>query len=131
MTFHLRPQVGRHLRRLGIQAPRTVEIDTSDTLVAMVAAGCGWAITTPLCYLQGRAHAARTVPLRLPGPGFERSLVLVSRAGEYAELPRKVALQAHRILNEVVLPEIRRMIPWLGPELVVGAPASAADIDAP
>ena len=128
---HMGAQVERHLRRLGIQAPRTIEIDTSDTLVAMVAAGCGWAITTPLCYLQGRAHTARTVPLRLRGPGFERSLVLVSRAGEYAELPRKVALQVHRILKEVVVPEIRRMIPWLGTELVVGAPASAADVGAP
>jgi len=117
---HLGAQVERHLRRVGVQAQKTVEIDTSDTLIAMVAAGCGWAITTPLCYMQGRAHAARTVPTRLPGPGFNRSLVLIARAGEYAELPHKVTQQAHRILNETVIPEMRRMIPWIGPELAGG-----------
>ena len=118
---HLGAQVERHLRRLDIQAPKTVEIDTSDTLVAMVAAGCGWAITTPLCYLQGRAHAAKAVPIRLPGPCFNRSLVLIARAGEYAELPHKVAQQAHRILNEEVIPEMRRMVPWMGSEFLVGS----------
>ncbi|MEO5733820.1 MAG: LysR family transcriptional regulator [Rubrivivax sp.] len=117
---HLGRQVERHLRRLGVAAPRTVEIDTSDTLVAMVAAGCGWAITTPLCYLQGRAHAAKAVAVRLPGVGLRRSLVLIARAGEYAGLPRKVAQQSHRILGEAVIPELRRMIPWIGNDLAVG-----------
>ena len=124
---HLGTQVERHLRRMAIRAPKTVEIDTSDTLVAMVAAGCGWAITTPLCYLQGRANSAKAVATRLPGPGFSRSLVLIARSGEYAELPRKVAQQAHRILNEAVVPEMRRMIPWLGSELAVGTAGPERD----
>ncbi|MEO5692497.1 MAG: LysR family transcriptional regulator [Usitatibacter sp.] len=128
---HLGTQVERHLRRLGIVAPRTVEMDTSDTLVAMVAAGCGWAITTPLCYLQGRAHAERALPMRLPGPGFTRSLVLIARSGEYAELPRKVASHAHRILVSAVIPEIRRMIPWIGSELAVGNTSSTREIPPP
>jgi DNA-binding transcriptional LysR family regulator len=81
-------QVERHLRRLRINPPRTVEIDNSDMLVAMVAAGCGWAITTPLCYLQGRAHAGTTVPLPLPGPEFSRSLTLIARAGRICRAAR-------------------------------------------
>ena len=51
-------QIDRHLRRLGIAAPRRVELDSSDTLFAMVAAGVGWAITTPLCILHGRPDPA-------------------------------------------------------------------------
>jgi DNA-binding transcriptional LysR family regulator len=129
---HQGAQVERHLRRLAVQAPKTVEVDTSDTLVAMVAAGCGWAITTPLCYLQGRAHAVATVPARLPGPGFSRSVVLIARAGEYAELPYKVSQQAQRILNATVIPDIKRLIPWLTNELAVGAisPSVAPGISA-
>jgi DNA-binding transcriptional LysR family regulator len=117
---HQGSQVERHLRRRAVHAPKTVEIDTSETLVAMVAAGCGWAITTPLCYWQGRAHATATVPVRLPGPGFSRSVALIARAGEFAELPRKVAQQAQRILNAIILPELKRLVPWLANELTVG-----------
>jgi DNA-binding transcriptional LysR family regulator len=120
-------QVDRHLRSLRVQAPRTVEIDTSDTLVAMVAAGCGWAITSPLCYLQGRAHALATVPAPLPGPSFSRSIMLIAHAGEYTELPRKVSQQAQRILNTVVLPEIRRLGAWLTDKMIVG-PTSANSV---
>jgi DNA-binding transcriptional LysR family regulator len=123
-------QVERHLRRLGVHSPKVVEIDTSDTLVAMVAAGCGWAITTPLCYLQGRAHAAATVPARLPGPGFNREVTLIAHEGDYAELPRKVSQQAKRLLTQVTLPEIKRLIPWLKDELIVGPHSTNADADA-
>ncbi|XUJ34181.1 LysR substrate-binding domain-containing protein [Bradyrhizobium japonicum] len=63
-------QVERHLSRLGIRPPRAFEFDTSDSLVAMVATGMGVAITTPLCLLQGLAHAAQVSALPLPGPGF-------------------------------------------------------------
>ena len=119
-------QIERYLRRLGVRAPISVEIDTSDTLVAMVAAGCGWAITTPLCYLQGRAHAIATAPARLPGAGFSRSLILIAHTGDYAELPRKVSQQAQRILSTIVLPEIRRLGSWLADEMIVGPTAPKA-----
>ena len=56
---HTGLQVERHIRRVGVVAERRLEVDGSDTLVAMVAAGVGWAISTPLCLLQGAGHAAR------------------------------------------------------------------------
>lgn len=117
---HIGAQIERYLRRAGVEAPRTVEVDTSDTLVAMVAAGCGFGITTPLCYLQGRAHTAATAPLVLPGSGFTRTLCLIANANAFAELPQRVAEQASGILKRIVVPEIRKLIPWLADELVVG-----------
>ena len=117
---HLGGQVDRHLRRLGIHAPRTIEVDNSDTVVAMVAAGVGYAISTPLCYLQGRASADRAKAIPLPGTGFNRTLMLIARTGEYAELPRQVSRQIHRILNTEIVGELRRLIPWLGAGFVVG-----------
>jgi len=55
---HLGAQVETLLKRLGIKAPKRLEVDTADTLVAMVAAGLGLAITTPSCLVQGMQHAA-------------------------------------------------------------------------
>src|SRR5690606_29451348 len=60
IRFSARSQIGtqieRHLRRLGIKAARLLEVDATDTLVAMVSAGLGWAIATPLCLLQARGN---------------------------------------------------------------------------
>lgn len=112
-------QIDRHLRRLGIAAPRRVELDSSDTLFAMVAAGVGWAITTPLCILHGRPDPASVRIERLPGPGFTRNLTMIAREGEYQQLIDRLATTARTALRESCLPAMRNLIPWLGDEIVV------------
>jgi DNA-binding transcriptional LysR family regulator len=112
-------QIDRHLRRLGIAAPRRVELDSSDTLFAMVAAGVGWAITTPLCVLHARPDAAAVRIERLPGPGFTRNLTMIAREGEYQQLIDRLAATARTALRESCLPAMRGLIPWLGDEVVI------------
>jgi DNA-binding transcriptional LysR family regulator len=112
-------QIDRHLRRLGIAAPRRVELDSSDTLFAMVGAGVGWAITTPLCVLHGRPDLDAIRIERLPGPGFTRHLTMIARQGEYHELVDRLANTARTAMRETCVPAIRRSIPWLRDELVV------------
>ena len=112
--------IERHLRRVRVDPPRRLEVDTSDTVVAMVAAGLGWAVTTPLCLLQGRAHASGVRALPLPGPGFVRQLTLVSRAGLHLDLPERVSSLARAVLTEACAPDIRKLVPWLKSEMDVG-----------
>jgi DNA-binding transcriptional LysR family regulator len=112
-------QIDRHLRRLGIAAPRRVELDSSDTLFAMVAAGVGWAITTPLCILHGRPDPASVRIEPLPGPGFTRNLTMIAREGEYQQLIDRLATTARTALRESCVPAMRNLIPWLGDEIVV------------
>lgn len=81
-------KIDRHLRRLKITAPRTINVDDSETLVALVADNQGWAVTTPLCLLQGRQHAKQVQAIKLPGPAATRDTLLVIRTGEYPELSR-------------------------------------------
>lgn len=114
---HIGGQVERHLRRLRVEAPRRLEVDGSDALVAMVSARVGWSITTPLCLLQGRAHAGGVAPLPLPGPATSRSIVLLARDDEYQDLPARVGAQARRLYRTEVAHEIRRLVPWLKPSL--------------
>ena len=85
---HSGTHVERHLRRLGLEPPRMLEFDTSDSLVAMVATGVGVAITTPLCLLQGAAFVDDVEVLPLPGPGFSRQLTFVTRRDEFSPLGR-------------------------------------------
>ncbi|MFC6792204.1 LysR family transcriptional regulator [Methylobacterium komagatae] len=105
-------QVERHLSRLGIRPPRAFEFDTSDSLIAMVATGMGVGITTPLCLLQGIAHAAQVGVLPLPGPSFSRDLLLVTRRDDLSSLAPRIVDIARSTITNFAMPRIQTLIPW-------------------
>jgi DNA-binding transcriptional LysR family regulator len=113
-------QIDLHLRRLELRIPRRVEIDSSDTLVSMVASGVGWAISTPLCLLQARAYLDQVRVSRLPAPGFRRKIVLLSREGECEGLPERIASASCAILSSSIKRDIAAVSGWLADELLVG-----------
>ncbi len=124
IRFSARSQIGvqieRHLRRLGVKAAQLLEVDATDTLVAMVSAGLGWAIATPFCLLQSGVRVKGVRPLPFPAAGFSRQLYLITRAGEYGELPQRIVDLSCRIIHQECMPEIKRLIPWLKHQIVVG-----------
>lgn len=124
IRFSARSQIGvqieRHLRRLGVKAARLLEVDATDTLVAMISAGLGWAIATPFCLLQagGRAKGVKAFPF--PAAGFNRQLHLVTRSGEYGGLPQRIVDLSCEIVRRECMPEIRRLAPWLKNQIMIG-----------
>ncbi|MFO1073669.1 MAG: LysR family transcriptional regulator [Geminicoccaceae bacterium] len=130
---HMGIQIERHLRRLRVEAPRVLEFDTSDSLLAMVAAGMGLGITTPLCLLQAAIHLPALAVLPLPGPGFSRELTLITRKGEFATLGPRIAEATRELMQRTTLPQIASQIPWLAPmaaDMLCGARADEAPQDA-
>ena len=121
---HTGSQIERHLRRLRIEAERRVEVDGSDALLAMVAAGIGWAITTPLCILQASAHLPGVLPLHLPPPGLNRTLSLVVRDDSPASLVERLASAARDVLRETCLPRLRQLIPAFTASITIGEVAT-------
>lgn len=124
IRFSSRSQVGvqieRHLRRLGVKAARLLEVDATDTLVAMVSAGLGWAIATPFCLLQAGAGTKGVKALPFPGAGFNRQIYLITRAGEYGDLPQRIVGLSCGIVRRECMPEIRRLAPWLKNQITIG-----------
>lgn len=106
-------QIDVHLRRLGVEPPNRFEIDSSDALLSMVSAGHGWALTTPLCLLQGRHFLGKARVTSLPGPIASRRFNLMARKDHYGELPEQIASHCRHLLNEVLLPEVHSVIPWV------------------
>lgn len=107
-------EVERYLRRQRLQIPMGQEFDTTEGVAAMVSAGLGWAITTPLCVVSAAGAANRVLYAPLPGGGLSRRLTSVARTGELGRVPRRVATIIHQVLERRCLPEVRRMMPWLG-----------------
>lgn len=93
-------EIERHLRRLAIEAPRSLEFDTPYGAAAAVAAMGGFAITTPLCIAEAMLPAAALVTAKLPGPRITRKLTLVARLRELGQIPRDLARVVRAALAE-------------------------------
>jgi DNA-binding transcriptional LysR family regulator len=124
VRFHPRRKIGvsidRHLRRVGVELPRTHEFDTPFGVAATVARGNAWAITTPLCIFEAGDLVRNFVCLPLPGPGFKRRLSLISRVRELARVPRETAEFTVGLLADELVPMMQTQAPWLVPSIAVG-----------
>ena len=122
---HLGEQVETALRRLGISPARRLEVETADTLTSMVAGGIGWAVTTPLCLLQGARSAGAVRQDFVPELNAQRKLYLHVRKGEYDELGKQAFELAGSILDGYVRSELKALNSSL-PNLVQLHPWSPA-----
>lgn len=116
-------QIERHLRRSRVIADRRLEIDSSDAVVAMVAAGIGWSMLTPLCLLQAQASARGIRVLPLPSPRATRTLMLLRRTGEFPELAPHAAAVACDVMRSNCLVRIKQAWPVIADEIRVGVGA--------
>lgn len=110
---HLGQQAERVLRFGQLKVPRGLEVDTADALTAMVAGGLGWALTTPLCLLQGRLYAKQVRVHFLKSSNDSRSMYLMARDGEYERFVRRAFDISRDVLREECLPALAAIDPQL------------------
>ena len=113
-------QVETLLRRLEVRAAPRLEVDTADTLAAMVAAGLGWALTTPSCWVQGLQHAPDVHVAMLEGIHADRSLYLLGREGEHAKLFETAYEAACDSVVHALLPALKGLAPQLAGSIQCG-----------
>ncbi|MDL2339292.1 MAG: LysR family transcriptional regulator [Pseudomonadota bacterium] len=110
-------QVERCLRHFGVQAPRRFEFDATDPLMSLVAAGLGWAITTPLCLLQSRHHLGDVRVLPLPATALgRREFFLLCREGEWQGLDDEIVRLTQQVIAQHTRADVARLMPTLPPE---------------
>lgn len=115
-------QIERFLLHVGIAAPRRFEFDATDPLLSLVAAGLGWALSTPLCLWQSRQYLDSVEVIPLPGVRLgQRDFFLLSRQGEATGLETEIVRITRRTIRLTTLPAIRRMMPGL-PSGVLSCP---------
>ncbi|NPT39638.1 LysR family transcriptional regulator [Paraburkholderia xenovorans] len=99
IRYSARSVIGQHvdayLASNSENVDRTCEFDATDPMLSLVAAGLGFAITTPLCVWQSRHYVPelRVVPLSAfsrngrPHTALSRSFYLAFRENELGQLP--------------------------------------------
>lgn len=107
-------QIEAQLRRLGITLPHKFECASNQTLMAMVAAGAGWTITTPLLFARARRFAPKLRMHALPGISSGRTLSLVAGPDCARAVVDLVGKRVRDALEEQVIKEVHAAHPWLG-----------------
>lgn len=108
-------QIEAQCHRLGIMSLRRVTVDASSKLVAAVAAGIGWGISTPTWMMRTPDFMRGVQVLPLPGETQYRHLHLLARRGEQDELALRLAEVSTTQLKALVDGDLRRLMPAMHP----------------
>ena len=106
-------QIESQLRRIGVKSPRTFECSNSQTLMAMVAAGAGWTITTPLLYSCAKRFQPKLKMHRFPGKSFARTLALVATPDCSRSMIELVDNKIRGLIDDHAIAPTHRSAPWL------------------
>ena len=106
-------QIERQIVRMKLGLREGVEVESSHQQLALVAAGLGWTITSPVCLSAAPELLPKIRVEPMPRGRFSRTVQVVSRAGELGALPQQVAQVSSRQLKEVTFPLLIQQMPWL------------------
>ncbi|OAN76275.1 hypothetical protein A8B78_01960 [Jannaschia sp. EhC01] len=107
-------QIEAYLARAGVAPARRFEMDSNQSISALVAAGTGWTITTALSLARAGRFAGGIEAHPLPGEPMARQIVLYVTADWSGGIPEQIAELARELIGvHFADPGLEKM-PWLG-----------------
>jgi DNA-binding transcriptional LysR family regulator len=106
--------IADHLTREGLALDARLELDSYHAIMALVAAGAGWTILTPLGVLRAHRFVDKADILPLPMAPLSRRISLTVRAGMLGEMPAQVAMRMKAVLEETLIAPACAHYPALG-----------------
>lgn len=108
-----------HLVRQNLTLSRRFELDSYHAIMAMVAAGEGWTILTPLGFMRAQRFRDQADIMPLPFAPFSRDISLIARRNVMKEIPIQVAVRLRALLRELIVAPALLEMPWLQGQLDV------------
>ncbi|QGX98388.1 LysR family transcriptional regulator [Roseovarius faecimaris] len=106
-------RIEAQLRRLRVTLPNAYEFESNQTMMSMVAAGAGWAITTPTNYARAARFQRQVTLLPFPAKGFARTMSVFTREAHPSGALETVDSTLRQLIQtRVIDPTVTRM-PWL------------------
>ncbi len=106
-------QIESQLRRMGLSFPNQFECDNNQTLMAMVAAGAGWTITTPLLFSRARRFQPQLRMHQFPGKSFARELAIVATQDCSRSVLDLVDKKVRTLITKRAIKPFHKSNPWL------------------
>ncbi len=110
-------QIEAHLARQKLTFPERFEIGSHLSLMALVARGTGWAVTTPLGYMRAARFHDQMSAHPLPFASFSRNISLFASTDWADRVPRDVAQTMRRLVQDQIIAPAVRTLPFLEGEL--------------
>jgi DNA-binding transcriptional LysR family regulator len=114
---HMGRQIAAHLARQNLRLAHRFELDSYHAIMAMVAAGAGWTILTPLGALHAHRFRDATEILPLPFAPLARTISLSARRGVLGEMPARTATRLRQLIDAHVVAPATARLPWLAGRL--------------
>lgn len=114
---HMGRMIADHLARQNIRLNNRFELDSYHAIMAMVAAGAGWTIITPLGFFHAQRFRAQTELIELPFAPMSRRINLTAREAVLGTLPTQLAGRAKQVLDELIVAPAAQTYPWLRDKL--------------
>jgi DNA-binding transcriptional LysR family regulator len=112
-------QIEGFLSRNGITLPQRFEIDSNQSISALVASGNGWTITTPLSLLRAGRFAGEIDAHPLPGEEMSREIVLLAADDWSGDIPGQIATLARELIETHFITPAATRMPWLATRFAV------------
>jgi DNA-binding transcriptional LysR family regulator len=110
-------QIERQIVRMKLKLPQMVEVESSHQQLALVAAGIGWAITTPVCLAAVPELLSQLRAEPMTRGRFSRSVQVVARIDELGDIPSLTAALCQQVLQEKIFPPLIEEYPWMAQQL--------------
>lgn len=106
-------QIEDMLQRQGLNLPNRFELDSNQSISALVAGGHAWTITTPLSLLRAARFLDGIDARPLPFPGTSRRIVLCATGDWSGDVPRQIAAIARDLIEQHFTAPGHELMPWL------------------
>lgn len=106
-------QIDRQMRRLGYKTRSGFECSNNQTLMAMVAAGAGWTITTPLLFSRAQRFRPQLAMHPFPGKSFSRTLTIVATPDCSRSVLELIDNKMRALIRHHTLTGQHQQMPWL------------------
>jgi DNA-binding transcriptional LysR family regulator len=107
-------QIEAYLTSARLRLPQRFEIDSNQSISALVASGTGWTITTPLSLLRAGRFAGEIDVHPLPGEPMARRIALFATDDWTGPIPKQIAELARELIGTHFLTPGAERMPWLG-----------------
>jgi len=112
-------QIEAHLSKLDLSIPHRFELDSYHAIMAMVAGGAGWSVTTPLGYTRAQRFKNQVDVMALPFAPLARRISLFARKDAMETMPRDMADSLRPLINALIIRPAVKELPWLSPSMVL------------
>lgn len=110
---HMGRQIEAQLNRLRIQLPQRLSAESNQALMAMVAAGQGWTISTATCFNRARSLWSGLSLHPFPKAKFAREIALMTVPGGSQSLANMLENALRALIRERTLEPAIAQVPFL------------------